>query len=111
MLGPSARETFVHPQDWSLCFPHPCRALALKPHWPSKLNALGVLPLDSRPSDCLGRVIFMWEHPCVSCVGLIFFGASIVFSIDDCHLFPQCMLAIIPLIGDVTDVVAAAPVH
>ena len=47
----------------------------------------------------------MWEHPCVASVGLIFFGATVVFSIDVCHLFPQCMLTIIPLIGGVTDVV------
>lgn len=28
-----------------------------------------------------------------------------VFILDACHLFPQCMLAVIPLIGGVTDVV------
>ena len=27
---------------------------------------------------------------------------GIFFSMDDCHLFPQCMLAIIPLIGGLT---------
>ena len=27
------------------------------------------------------------------------------FNIDICHLFPQCMLAAIPFIGGVTDVV------
>ena len=47
----------------------------------------------------------MWEHPCVACVGLIFFGARVVFSIDICHFFPQCILAISPFIGGMTDVV------
>ena len=47
----------------------------------------------------------MWECLCVACMGLIFFGARAFYSIDVCHLFPQCMLAIIPLIGGVTDVV------
>ena len=47
----------------------------------------------------------MWECPCVACVDLIFFGARAVFSVAGCHLFPQCMLAIIPLIGGVTSVV------
>ena len=47
----------------------------------------------------------MWERPCVACVGLIFFGVRAVFSMDACHPFPQCMLAIIPLMGGVTDVV------
>ena len=47
----------------------------------------------------------MWEHPCVACVGLIFFGARAFFCMNVCHLFPQCMLAVIPLIGGVSDVV------
>ena len=47
----------------------------------------------------------MWERFCVACMGLNFFGARAVFSIGVCHLFLQCMLSIIPLIGGVTDVV------
>ena len=48
----------------------------------------------------------MWECSCVAFVGLIFFGARAVFSLDACHLFPQCMLAVvIPLLGGVTGVV------
>ena len=35
-------------------------------------------------------------------MGFIFFGAAAVFSVDACHLFPQCMLAVIPLIEGVT---------
>ena len=31
-----------------------------------------------------------------------FLCVRVAFSIDDCHLFPQCMLAIIPLIGGVS---------
>ena len=46
----------------------------------------------------------MWECPCVACVDLIFFGARAVFSMDACHLFPQCMLATNLLIGGVTGV-------
>ena len=38
-------------------------------------------------------------------VHLIIFGARAVFSMDDCHLFPGCMLTVIPLIGGVTGVV------
>ena len=34
-----------------------------------------------------------------------FFGTRAVFSIDVCHLCPQCMLAVIPFMGGVTDVV------
>ena len=33
------------------------------------------------------------------------FSASAVFNMDICHVFPQCVLAIIPLIGGVTGVV------
>ena len=43
---------------------------------------------------------FMWEHSCVACVGLIFFGAKGVFSMDVCHLFQQWMLILISLIGN-----------
>ena len=35
------------------------------------------------------RAIFMWEHPCVVSVCLIFFGLRAVFSMDVCHLFPS----------------------
>ena len=45
------------------------------------------------------------ESPCVASVGLIVFGVRVVLSIDVCQLFPQGMLAIIPFIGGVTDVV------
>lgn len=34
----------------------------------------------------------MWEHPC----GFDIWGAGVVFSVDDYHLFAQCVLAIIP---------------
>ena len=36
---------------------------------------------------------------------LIFFDARAVFRMDVCYLFPQCMLAIIPVIRGVTVVV------
>ena len=41
----------------------------------------------------------MMELPCIAFVGLIFFGASAVFSLDICYLFPQ---------GVLTDVVTRA---
>ena len=47
----------------------------------------------------------MWERPCVVSMGLMFFGVRAVFSMDACHVFPQCMLDVIPLIGGVTGVV------
>ena len=45
----------------------------------------------------------MWECPCVAFVDLIFFsffffGGRTVLGFDACHLFPQHMLAISPLI-------------
>ena len=50
------------------------------------------------------RAIFLWEHPFVVCVGLLLFGTRAAFSIDVCHLFSQCVLAIIPLIAGVADI-------
>ena len=35
-------------------------------------------------------------------------GARAVFNMDACHLFPHYVLAVIPLIGGVTDVVTRA---
>ena len=43
----------------------------------------------------------MWECPCVACVGLIFFGMRAVFTMNACDLSPQCVLAVMPLIGGV----------
>ena len=50
----------------------------------------------------------MWEHPCVVSLCLIFFGVRAAFSMDFCHLFPQCMLAIIPLIAGVHWILSSA---
>ena len=80
-----------------------CGAPALKPRWPSRLDALGILPFSARPPDCLGY-FYVGTSLC-NLHGLIFFGVRAVFSMDVCHLFPQCMLAVVPLIGDVTDMV------
>ena len=101
MLGPSAHDT--------LCAPSKNRVsvssspVVLQHCWYSKLNALGILPCDARPSDSLGGLL--WESSSVACEGLIFFGEKAVSCIDVFHLFPQCMLAAIPLIGDMNDIV------
>lgn len=44
----------------------------------------------------------MWAHPYVACMGLVLFHARAIFSVGARRLFPQCMLAVIPLIGSVT---------
>ena len=41
--------------------------------------------------------------------GFNMFGVRIIFSMDACCLFSQCMLAIIPLTGDVTGVQLPEP--
>ena len=77
------------------------------PCWPSMLNLLGVLLLDARPSVCLGVLFCVGMSLCSLCRFSIFCCEGFFFFIiiDVCHLFPQCMLAIIPLIGGVTDAV------
>ena len=42
-------------------------------------------------------------------MNLIFFNARTTFSMDASHLSPLCLLAVIPLIGDVTGVVLTRP--
>ena len=47
----------------------------------------------------------MGSSLCSLC-GFNSFGKRGVFSMDVCHLFPQCLLTIIPLLGGVTVAVA-----
>ena len=49
--------------QWSLCFPESYGAPTLKPHWPSRLNALGVL-LHARHSDCLEDYFYVRTSLC-----------------------------------------------
>ena len=39
----------------------------------------------------------------------IFFGVRDIFSLITCHAFPQCMLTMIPSIGDETEVAVTSP--
>ena len=45
----------------------------------------------------------MWDHTRVACVALLFFFLNVraAFVLDVCSLFPQCVQAIISLIGGV----------
>ena len=36
-------------QEWSLCFPQSCRSPAIKSHWPSKSDSLGIPPPIAGP--------------------------------------------------------------
>ena len=89
-------------QEWSFFFYQSCGFLIFKPQWASKPNSPVFFPqfLTVRLS---WSDIFMCEHPYLGCVGLIFFffffGVRAGFSMDDCCLFPWCMLAVIFLIG------------
>ena len=58
--------------------------------------------------------VFLVRYPYVrsslySLHGFNMFGVRIIFSMDACCLFSQCMLAIIPLIGGVTGVQLPEP--
>ena len=46
------------------------------------------------------RAFYKRERPWVACVGLIFFGVRTVTGLGACCLFPQHVLAVIPLIED-----------
>ena len=41
--------------------------------------------------------------------GFNMFGVRIIFSMEACCLFSQCMLAIIPLIGDLSSLMVTRP--
>lgn len=66
---------------------------------------LGFVPLMIR---AVSRGVFEVAMECQKTLGSLsgfyFFDLVDVFILDACHLFPQCMLAIIPLIGDMTDI-------
>ena len=51
----------------------------------------------------------MRQHPSVACVALIYLHARAAFSVPACCLFSQCMLAIIPLIGDLSSLMVTRP--
>ena len=41
----------------------------------------------------------MQEHPWVACEGLLFFGVRVDIGLDACCFFPQCVQALILLLG------------
>ena len=49
---------------------------------------------------CGPEGFLIWECSCVASVSLMFFCVRAVCSMDACHIFPRCMLAIIPLTGE-----------
>ena len=55
------------------------------------------------------RYFFICDLPCVACVGIIFFGARAVFSVNIYHHFLPFILTIIPFNGSVIDVVVTRP--
>ena len=103
--GPSAHETLCVTSKSGLCFLQPCGAPTLNLCLSSRLNALGVLS-SGRPSACvLGGCFYVGTFLCSLCGLLFFFFFLAAFSIDVCHVFLQCMLSIIPLMGGMMDVV------
>ena len=46
-----ARDPVCAFQKWILCFPRFCGISAVKLHWPSRLDSLGVLPPIARPTQ------------------------------------------------------------
>lgn len=72
-------------------------------HWQVEL---GLVPLLVRPmsgTTFRGGCEFRMTLDCLCDV--IFFGTRAVFNMESCHLFLQYIMVIIPLIGDVADVV------
>ena len=67
-----------------------------------KAHALGFfLPMPD-PQTVLEGYFYVGTSLCSPCVFYIF-GTRAVFSMDVGHLFLQCMLGVIPLIGGATD--------
>ena len=66
-LGPSACESLCAPFKRNLYFPKSCRSPVIKPHWCSKLNALGAcLPRCWTPRlgslICGSELSLLWEN-------------------------------------------------
>ena len=96
--GSSACEILLHPPKAESLFPpilgSSCNQapLAFKTKCSGNFSSCQILRLS-------WRAIFLWKHPFVVCVGFMLFGTRAIFSIDVCHLFSQCVLAVILLIG------------
>ena len=63
-LGPSAYETLCAPSKSGVCFPQSCGAPALKPCWPSKPNALGLLLPDPQLGSLMwgSELSLQWDN-------------------------------------------------
>ena len=63
-----ARDPVCTFQKWILCFPRFCGISAVKLHWPSKLDSLGVLPPIARPTQAgeadvtASELSLLWEN-------------------------------------------------
>ena len=93
---PPRVESLFTPALWSSCNPAP---LAFK------AKCSGYSFSQCQTLRLSGGGLFYVGMSLCSLHGFNFFIVSTVFSVDDCHLFPQRMLAIIPLIGGLTGVV------
>ena len=90
-FGLGVLKTLYVASESGVCFPQSCGALVLKPCWPPGLNALGAGGGGCVSSQCQTLRLSWWDvfrkdHPYV---GLIFFGAGALFSLDVCRLFPR----------------------
>ena len=68
-----------------------------------KAKCSGVSSCQCQTLRLSWKAMFKWKHPCVpcKCLSFLIFGTRADFTMDVCHLFPQCMLAVIPLREDV----------
>lgn len=69
------------------------------------------MSLGKQLSTVVLKGYFYMEESMCSLSTFNIFGERAVFIMDACHLFPQCMLAIIPMVGGVIDTVVTRALH
>lgn len=84
-LGPSKHEILCASFKIEVCFPQSCRASIIKPHWPSKPNATGLVFQCQTPR--LGSLAWgselslLWENLC-SIISFQFVGGLVGMGFD-----------------------------
>lgn len=100
MLSSSARETLWAPSKSGVSAFCPVELLHTQALLVFKAKCSGVSSSQCQILRLSWKAMFRWEHPCVPCKCLRFliFGTRADFTMDVCHLFPQFIVAYIPLV-------------
>ena len=100
MLSSSACETLCAPSKSGVSAFCPIELLHTQALLVFKAKCSGVSSCQCQTLRLSWKAMFKWEHPCVpcKCLSFLIFGTRTDLTIDVGHLFPQFIVAYIPLV-------------